>query len=376
MKMSSIFFVAIGLSIIFFVFFNKKIEVTSEIFVEEQQEEVERKEKKYFISPLGNDLFDGLSEETAFATIQKAVDILDAGDRVFLLEGEYYQDIISIRSGKKEKPIIIEGTKNSIIKGAGNREKIVEIRHSFIHLIGFTLDGLVGEGNQEMHYRSKLLYIEGSEVLSGVTGMKVLSMNFQNAGGECIRIKYFSHENEIAYSSIRSCGVYDFVFGGGGKNGEGIYIGTAPEQITEDKNLTRDVDASNANWIHHNTIDTQGNECIDIKEGSSENIVEYNSCTGQKDSQSAGLDSRGNRNIFRENESFGNVGAGIRLGGDKEEDGIYNSIESNYFHNNEGGGVKLQRMPQEKICKNRFENNKKDDFVGEYKEEGKNENSC
>ncbi|QQS60870.1 MAG: right-handed parallel beta-helix repeat-containing protein [Candidatus Moraniibacteriota bacterium] len=374
--MSSIFFVAIGLSIIFFVFFNKKIEVTSEIFVEEQQEEVERKEKKYFISPLGNDLFDGLSEETAFATIQKAVDILDAGDRVFLLEGEYYQDIISIRSGKKEKPIIIEGTKNSIIKGAGNREKIVEIRHSFIHLIGFTLDGLVGEGNQEMHYRSKLLYIEGSEVLSGVTGMKVLSMNFQNAGGECIRIKYFSHENEIAYSSIRSCGVYDFVFGGGGKNGEGIYIGTAPEQITEDKNLTRDVDASNANWIHHNTIDTQGNECIDIKEGSSENIVEYNSCTGQKDSQSAGLDSRGNRNIFRENESFGNVGAGIRLGGDKEEDGIYNSIESNYFHNNEGGGVKLQRMPQEKICKNRFENNKKDDFVGEYKEEGKNENSC
>lgn len=336
----------------------------------------EKKESVYFVSPSGNDAWDGKSPEKPFFSIQKAVDILEPGDTLTLLDGQYYQDVVSIRSGTEEKPIILEGSRDAIIKGTGERDRIMEIRHSYIHLKGFRIDGLVGKGDSDQHYRNKLLYIEGSEIVSGVTGVKVLNMEFENAGGECIRIKYFSHKNEIAQSFIRNCGVYDFVFKRGAKNGEGIYIGTAPEQVLKNKNLTRDVDASNENWIHDNRIDTQGNECVDIKEGSSGNIIEKNICTGQKDPQSAGLDSRGNGNIFRENESFGNVGAGIRLGGDTQDDGIRNSIERNYLHDNLGGGIKLQRMPQEKICENRFENNEKGDFSGEYKEEGKDENAC
>ena len=52
---------------------------------------------------------------------------------------------------------------------------------------------------------------------------------------------------------------------------------------------------------------------LDIKEGSSFNIVEYNKCTGQRDPNSGGLDSRGNDNIFRYNEIYDNLGAGVRL---------------------------------------------------------------
>jgi hypothetical protein len=128
--------------------------------------------------------------------------------------------------------------------------------------------------------------------------------------------------------------------------------------------------------IHDNIINTQGNECVDIKEGSSNNLVENNKCTGQKDKESAGLDSRGNDNFFIKNESYGNVGAGIRLGGDKDSDGINNVLKENYLHNNEGGGIKLQRVPQKQICANRFLDNGKDDFTGEYGSDGKNAKKC
>ncbi len=92
-------------------------------------------------------------------------------------------------------------------------------------------------------------------------------MSVKNAGGECIRLRYQTRRNEIAYSQISNCGRYDFAFRGGGKNGEGIYIGTAPEQRGAHGSSDRSVDASNANHVHHNVIDTKGNECVDIKEG-------------------------------------------------------------------------------------------------------------
>lgn len=53
------------------------------------------------------------------------------------------------------------------------------------------------------------------------------------------------------------------------------------------------------NLITGNVMETNGNECVDIKEGSSGNIVEYNECKNQLDEESACYDSRGDGNIFR-----------------------------------------------------------------------------
>jgi hypothetical protein len=191
-------------------------------------------------------------------------------------------------------------------------------------------------------------------------------MRIQNAGGECVRLRYFAEKNEIADSLIRNCGLRDFVFDGDGKNGEGVYIGTAPEQQKDGTNPTKDKDVSKNNWVHHNTFDTQGNECVDIKEGSTQNIVEHNTCTGQRDKDSGGMGSRGNENVFRFNEIFGNRGAGIRLGGDKKDSGINNFIHDNTIRDNGEGGIKIMRKPQAKICGNTFSSNKEGKFVGEY----------
>ena len=55
------------------------------------------------------------------------------------------------------------------------------------------------------------------------------------------------------------------------------------------------------NLVRGNTISTNGNECVDIKEGSRENIVEDNSCTRQLDRESGCYNVRGDDNIIRYN---------------------------------------------------------------------------
>ena len=112
---------------------------------------------------------------------------------------------------------------------------------------------------------------------------------------------------------------------------------------------------------------------MDVKEGSSGNLVENNVCTGQKDSESGGLDSRGNGNIFRNNLVYGNAGAGIRLGGDEDDDGKNNDVYLNTIRDNEGVGIKVQRYPQGKICGNVLSGNDGGEITEEYAEDIANE---
>lgn len=325
------------------------------------------KGKQWYVDVQGSDTRSGLSSSAAFKTVQKAVDVAMPGDTINLAEGAYLQNIVTRRNGEVKSPITIQGPQGAIIKGtSGGSGRIVEVNHNYITLDGFTIDGLYGNAQSESGYRDKLLYVLGKQSKSGVTGLKVIHMTFKNAGGECIRLRYFAKNNEIGYSTITNCGVADFKFDAGGKNGEGIYIGTAPEQRSDGKNPTSDPDESSSNWIHDNIFDTQGNECVDIKEGSSGNIVENNKCTGQKDTESGGLDARGSRNIFRFNEVYANVGAGVRLGGDANDDGIGNEVYENTITNNKTGGIKFQRKPQGKICGNTMSGNTGGNAVGTF----------
>ena len=66
--------------------------------------------------------------------------------------------------------------------------------------------------------------------LQGAHGVVLRNNEIHHLGGECVRLKYFSSGNVVERNSIHDCGLDDFVLNPGGKNGEGIYIGTAPEQ--------------------------------------------------------------------------------------------------------------------------------------------------
>lgn len=319
----------------------------------------------WYVAVDGDDDAEGTDPDDPLATLQEALDRAEPGDTIHLADGDYYQDASTARDGTEDAPIRVTGSADAVLRGAGGAH-VLDIEHDHVWLEGFTLDGLAGDEDSEDGYRDKLLYAKGTEPYDGVTGMRILGMTLRNAGGECVRLRYFATGNEIAYSNFQNCGVHDYVFDAGGKNGEGIYIGTAPEQLTDGKNPTEDPDESNDNWIHDNVFDTQGNECVDIKEAASGNLVEGNVCTGQLDTESGGFDSRGSGNVFRDNEVFGCKGAGVRLGGDEDEDGIDNDVYDNVIYDNEKGGIKIQRSPQGDICGNELRDNGGGDAVGTY----------
>ena len=58
-------------------------------------------------------------------------------------------------------------------------------------------------------------------------------------------------------------------------------------------------DSSNGNLISGNTIATHGSECVDIKEGSYGNIVEYNTCSYEMEEKSGCMNIRGDTNVIR-----------------------------------------------------------------------------
>jgi hypothetical protein len=294
---------------------------------------------------------------------QPALERAEPGDTIELRPGDHRGALHTVRSGTSSAPITICGPRSAVVRGTDYDQRVVEVNHDHITLRGFTIDGRFGaDPGDKNAYAGRLIYAIGTRPRDGVAGMRILRMRLQNAGGECVRIRYFSQRNEIAHSEFRTCGLYDFRFGEGGENGEAVYIGTAPEQRGESGAPDSAKDHSNRNHVHHNTMVTHGNECVDIKEDSRLNLVEHNDCSGQRDPDSAGFDSRGNRNTFRFNRSHENRGSGIRFGGDGRHDGLRNRAYGNVIRHNGQYGIAALREPQGLICGNRIRKNARGDF--------------
>ena len=312
----------------------------------------------FFVSPNGNDAGDGTSPDSALGSIQAAIDRAEPGDVVRVLAGEFAEDVETTRHGEANAPIRIIGVPDSsgrrpVLRGAG-RSHIVDVRHSFIWIEDLQVDGLVGDPSEAEGYRSKLLYVSGGLSEAGfeeVRGVRLLRLVLRNAGTECVRLRYRVIESEIAESLIENCGVWDFRLGRGQKNGEAVYIGTAPEQLPEGAGIQ--ADTSGENWVHHNFLRPNGAECIDVKEGSRANLIERNECSGQRDPDSGGISIRGTHNVVRHNVIHDNVGAGIRLGGDAASDGIQNEVVGNDLYRNEYASFKILARPQRQLCENR-----------------------
>jgi hypothetical protein len=338
----------------------------------------------FYVSPGGKDTNSGRTPDSPFLTIQHSLELASPGDVITLAPGDYMQDVVSVRDGKPDAPITVTGPSTAVIRGAG-KGRIFEITNSFLVLTGFSIDGLWGDPTKVTGYRDKLLYVQGTQPFAGVKGLKIDHLSLRNAGGECLRLRYFARNNEIAFNSIGPCGVQDFKFPSKSKNGEGIYLGTSSNQWADGKNPTSGPDLSTNNWIHDNVIDTEGNECVDIKEGAFSNLVENNSCTGQKDPDSGGFDARGDANVFRNNKVFGNLGVAFRIGGhrlcvdasgavvsDMDAPGAIcpasnrlvtygqnTQVYGNSIHDNKVAAFKILQGPQAQICANVMSNNGK-----------------
>jgi hypothetical protein len=317
----------------------------------------------YHVDPArGDDAGDG-SGRHPFKTIGRALNAAQSGESVVMHPGTYNEDVVTVRPGVR-----LVGPRNAVVRGAG-AARVIQVHHDDITLAGFTIDGKVCADLIEACYRDKGIYVVSTVAHDGVTGTRIQGMRITNLGGECIRMKYFATKGYVAGNKVGPCGVHDFQVPNTttGQNGEGVYIGTAPEQLKA--NPSPEPDESNDNRVVGNEFDTQGAECVDIKEAAAHNEIVGNSCTGQKprNGNSGAMESRGHHNTFRSNDIHDNAAAGIRLGGDLPGDAVGNDIYDNRIINSARGGIKVQDAgPHGKVCGNTMSNNVGGNVVGDH----------
>ncbi len=76
---------------------------------------------EYFVSPQGDDGADGLSLATAFATIQRGVDALSAGDTLTIGPGEYYESVLRRGLGDADSETVIRAAVPGTVVLRGDR---------------------------------------------------------------------------------------------------------------------------------------------------------------------------------------------------------------------------------------------------------------
>eukprot|EP00903_Cladosiphon_okamuranus_P012820 g11980.t1 len=294
------------------------------------------------------------------------LDEVEPGDTCYLEEGNYYQDGLTATHGTADARITITGDSGACIRGSGDRDRALQIAHDY-----YTVEDICFYGrHDDDDHVSTAIYVLGGDtkttkngVTSSVTGLRLYNLDISNFGGECIHLRYFVTHAEVTGCNIERCGVDYFENGDGGKVGEGVYIGTSLDQLDDgetpepklrsDSESDDDVEADVCayNWIHHNTIRTYGNECVDVKEGSCYNLIEHNVCEEQRDPESGCFGMRGSDNTVRWNDISDCEGAGVRLGG---EDGYGegNHVYGNTIRDCEYAAFKVMAPNQGTVCEN------------------------
>lgn len=298
-------------------------------------------------------------------SIQSALDEAQPGDTIILSDGYYAQDFRSVRDGTPDQRITISGTRKAVVTGE-SASRMIEISHSYHTLEGFSVSGKKNDGKQAEDYVDKCVFVLGSkqpevvreggvEYESSLDGLIVRNLFISDCGGECLRLRSFVTNAEVVGNKIQGCGRHDFLFPSSSVNGEAIYVGTSSNQWDDGKNSREGPDLSKFIWIHDNEIDSQGNECVDVKEGTTDVLVEYNICSDQRDPNSAGLDSRTDDVVFRYNEVVDCEGAGVRIGGhtiDGRTYGKNNEVYGNVFSNTRFSSVKVETGVDHTMCEN------------------------
>src|SRR5262245_51958453 len=126
-----------------------------------------------------------------FRSIQRAIGAARPGDTVRVAAGVYREDLESVRSGTRARPITLAGHGARIVGDGDGR--LIEIGNDWIVLRGF-----------EISSADVLLRIQHA------SHVRIVDNRFHDAGSECLRITYLSTSVRIVDNRIRGCGRSDF----------------------------------------------------------------------------------------------------------------------------------------------------------------------
>ncbi len=264
-----------------------------------------------------------------FDRLDTALDEAGPGATIVVRAGEYRGPFRTVRGGTEAQPMRIIGDRGATIVAARNAHAFT-VSHDHVAIEGLRFRGA-----------DQLLVIEGA------AHVEVRDNDFADAGGECVRLKRV-RDVTIEANRVADCGRLGFDLAAAHKNGEGIYIGTAPEQADGSP------DRSEGVIVRDNDISAPA-ECVDVKEGATAVRIESNRCRGGLDDRGGGISIRGDEVLVRANHIADQAGAGVRLGGDEQDQGVRNTVTDNDISGVRGVAVKVERLPQGQICGNRVD---------------------
>ena len=254
------------------------------------------------------------------------------GDAITMADGTYKMKSTSVlvgkqtasaafrinKSGSYTQRIVLQGSRNAIIDG-NNDYGLHIFSANYIDLKGFTV-------------------INGSKgiIVDSSNDIRIDNVEVYNIAMEGIHLRSFSSNNEIRNSYIhhtgrdKRTGVIDDQYG------EGLYVGTANSNWGTYTN--GQIDKSDNNKLIGNRIEYTGGEGIDVKEGTSNGLIENNTfdnagiAGGFADSW---LDMKGNNWIVKNNRGVNALKDGYQVHGVWAGWG-----NNNTFSNNSAANVK------------------------------------
>jgi hypothetical protein len=181
------------------------------------------------------------------------------GDKIVLADGNYAGKVKSSISGTATKPILLCGSRNAVINAGSTSASGYAIVITGSHWI---VDGFTITNSQQ-----------GIRFLSGRHNV-IRRLRLYQIGQEAISLKGNSSRNIVEENVIHDFGIYRPEYG------EGVYVGTANSQWCTWSNCLPD--RSDSNVVRLNTIGPGiGAEAVDIKEGSTGNVVANNIFNGR-----------------------------------------------------------------------------------------------
>ena len=263
----------------------------------------------WHVAPHGDDEWDG-SESHPLRTLAAGLKRAGDGDTVRLAPGEYRGKVRTQAPG-----VTVAGPADAIVRGPEG-SRAIEILHDRTVLRGLTLE-----------------LADIGVWLFGVRDCRLEDLTLRDLGGEGVRIKNGSRHNVVRRCRFERMGRTGFDVAQGRKNGEGVYIGTAPEQRSKN-NPPDQPDRCTGNVVEDCEFRTEAAEAVDIKEDSEGNTVRRCRGIDSRDPDGAIFGSRGDRNRFEACVAENGAGHGFRFGGDTVEKGQYGQPEDRTYGRN------------------------------------------
>lgn len=222
--------------------------------------------------------------------LETALAEVTPGSVIQLSPGIYSGRFVANVSGTPEEPITLCGTENSVLDGGGVRKGYV------LHLDGvsnWVVSGFAIRNGQK------------GLMADGTTFSLIEGLTVSHIGDEAIHLRAFSSDNTVANNTVSDTGLRKPKFG------EGIYLGTAESNWCDISGC--EPDTSDRNVVRGNTISGTTSESVDIKEGTSDGVVEDNTFDGSTiTAADSWVDVKGNGYLIAGNAGTNSPGDGFQ----------------------------------------------------------------